>query len=530
MIDEKIEPDVAKGMLKGVSDRLDSAFHLSYNMILNLMRIEGISSEYMLERSFYQFQNMAKVPSLQNDLEIYKKRLDAMVIENEDEIQEYYELRAHLESFKDDVRSVLNHETYALPFIQTGRLVRIRLPDVPKTGTIVKKSDDDLHLEDEKPKQLDFGWGIIVNFQKRVPQVKGSDLSAAAEAPKYVVDVLLHCEPGSERSPRPCPPDIPIGDMVVVPCDLSAIDGMSPVRSFVPKELKSLESRNQARKMIKEIEKRFPDGIPLLDPIEDYNIKDEGFRKLLKKIEVLENKLKKNPLYEDPRLPEIYEEYSQKLGVLKKIKKIKRKMKDTENILQLDELKGRRRVLRRLGYTSAADVIDIKGRVACEISAGDELLLTEMIFNGMFGELSVEQIVALLSCFCFTERNEKPSSLTEELQGPFKMMQQAARKIAKVEIECKLNEVDEEAYVQSFRPELMEVVYAWSKGAKFSAICKMTDVFEGSIIRSMRLLEELLRQMVAAAKAIGNTELETKFAEGINKIRRDIVFAASLYL
>lgn len=31
----------------------------------------------------------------------------------------------------------------------------------------------------------------------------------------------------------------------------------------------------------------------------------------------------------------------------------------------------------------------------------------------------------------------------------------------------------------------------------------------------MRRLEELLRQMCQAAKAIGNTELENKFAEGL---------------
>ena len=36
----------------------------------------------------------------------------------------------------------------------------------------------------------------------------------------------------------------------------------------------------------------------------------------------------------------------------------------------------------------------------------------------------------------------------------------------------------------------------------------------GSVIRCMRRLEELLRQMCQAAKAIGNTELENKFAEG----------------
>jgi ATP-dependent RNA helicase DOB1 len=46
----------------------------------------------------------------------------------------------------------------------------------------------------------------------------------------------------------------------------------------------------------------------------------------------------------------------------------------------------------------------MKGRVACEISTGDELLLTEMMFNGVFNDLSVDQCVALLSCFVFQER------------------------------------------------------------------------------------------------------------------------------
>jgi ATP-dependent RNA helicase DOB1 len=57
----------------------------------------------------------------------------------------------------------------------------------------------------------------------------------------------------------------------------------------------------------------------------------------------------------------------------------------------------------------------------------------------------------------------------------------------------------------------MPVVYAWALGAKFSQICKLTDVFEGSIIRAMRRLEELLRQLSTASKSIGNTELEEKF-------------------
>ena len=44
--------------------------------------------------------------------------------------------------------------------------------------------------------------------------------------------------------------------------------------------------------------------------------------------------------------------------------------------------------------------------MACEISTGDELLLTELIFSGAFNNLSVEQATALLSCFVFQEKVE----------------------------------------------------------------------------------------------------------------------------
>jgi ATP-dependent RNA helicase DOB1 len=65
MCDEKLEPAAAKNMIKGEADRLDSAFHLGYNMVLNLMKVEGISPEFMLERCFYQFQNNANIPQLE---------------------------------------------------------------------------------------------------------------------------------------------------------------------------------------------------------------------------------------------------------------------------------------------------------------------------------------------------------------------------------------------------------------------------------------------------------------------------------
>lgn len=70
MINEEMDPNTAKDIVRGEQDKLNSAFYLGYNMILNLMRVEGISPEYMLERCFYQFQNRASVAGLEKGLSI----------------------------------------------------------------------------------------------------------------------------------------------------------------------------------------------------------------------------------------------------------------------------------------------------------------------------------------------------------------------------------------------------------------------------------------------------------------------------
>jgi ATP-dependent RNA helicase DOB1 len=53
MANKKLEPEVAKQMLKGQSDSLYSSFHLGYNMLLNMMRIEDLKPEDIIYQSFH---------------------------------------------------------------------------------------------------------------------------------------------------------------------------------------------------------------------------------------------------------------------------------------------------------------------------------------------------------------------------------------------------------------------------------------------------------------------------------------------
>jgi len=195
-----------------------------------------------------------------------------------------------------------------------------------------------------------------------------------------------------------------------------------------------------------------------------------------------------NPLHNSPRLVDLYNKFSYKMEITEKIKATKKKISVAHSIMQLNELKCRKRVLRRLGFISDADIVQLKARlvtpdlrgsaavtdgfcrVACEISSGDELLLSELLFNRVFNELSPELTAALLSCFVFEEKSNSEQQLREELAVPFRELQAQAKLIAKISTESKLAAMTEDEYVQKFKPQLMEVVYEWSKGASFSAI------------------------------------------------------------
>ena len=189
---------------------------------------------------------------------------------------------------------------------------------------------------------------------------------------------------------------------------------------------------------------------------------------MVQKIEVLESRLLSNPLHNSPRLPDLYDQYAQKIEISDKIKAVKAKIATALSIMQLDELKCRKRVLRRFGFVNDAEVVQLKARVACEISTGDELLLSELLFDRFFNELSPELCASVLSCFIFEEKAESPA-LKEELAKPYREIQAKARTISKVSLESKL-QVNEDEYVQGFKYQLMEVVYAWAHGKSFAEI------------------------------------------------------------
>jgi ATP-dependent RNA helicase DOB1 len=158
---------------------------------------------------------------------------------------------------------VIMHPSYCLQFLQGGRLVKIKFKD------------------------HDFGWGAVVTFTAR--RANNGEVLPPQES--YIVDVLLCVASDTQFAPTVndgLPPGVrppgsgDKGKMEVVPVILNCIESIGHLRVFLPNDLKSTEQRNGVRKALGEIKKRFPDGIAILDPIENMNIKDDSFKRLLR--------------------------------------------------------------------------------------------------------------------------------------------------------------------------------------------------------------------------------------------------------
>ncbi|VDM64395.1 unnamed protein product [Angiostrongylus costaricensis] len=470
MVDHKMSSDDAKQIIKGAADPLNSQFRLTYNMVLNLLRVEGVNPEFMLERSFYQFQNFDAIPELQRSV-----------------LFSLCDLYLQIANLRKTIKKTIHMPKYLVPFLHVGRMLHIVVGS------------------------RDFGWAVFVNFHKR------TDIDDSTQM-VYILECVIFTNPTTYFLLFFW---IFITSFDLVPLTLDCVDEISSLRLKLPPKLDSDHSKSS-------LKSRFNNNIPLLDPIKDMHISEPSIIHAVEKVAELEERSKEHPLRKMKNFNDIKTQWLSKDQAKQEYKTLCEELRKAQSVLQLEELGHRKRLLRRLEYADKCDIITDKGRCACELSASDELMLTEMLYGGVFTDLTPAQIAALLSCFVFQESARTPK-LAEELSDCLRKLHEYARRIAKLSVECKLD-IIEDKYVESFKPGMMDVVYQWVNGASFGEIVKNSDIFEGSIIRCLRRLEEVLREMVNAAKAMQNPELEEKFEEARLRIKRDIVFAASLYL
>eukprot|EP00928_Gymnodinium_smaydae_P020163 TRINITY_DN17797_c0_g1_i1.p1 TRINITY_DN17797_c0_g1~~TRINITY_DN17797_c0_g1_i1.p1 ORF type:complete len:584 (-),score=183.46 TRINITY_DN17797_c0_g1_i1:136-1887(-) len=523
MFDEKVEPETAKTMFSGNSSKIFSAFHLGYNMLLNLMRVEGADPDYMIQRSFHQFQKdkdalevQEKKRSLETELAAVED-LRAVVKDDtkynfnvDEEIADYYYITKELEKKKEDLRQIVIRPENIAPYLNPGRLVYMR------------------------DGETDWGWGILVAASKQKVASEGVvERDEEQDEPQWVLDVLLPCEPGTFDNQRPTPPlSAKKVEAQVLPMALTLVQRISKIRSNMPEgDPRSVDSRKALLKALASIKthKKFKNGIPELDPISEMNIKSDDCAAAIEGMRDLEQKRKENGFSGQAKLSSYFDTFEKKVKLHTQVQELEKTLNNSKFMVMADDLRAMRRTLRRLEFIDRNGVVLLKGRMACEITSCDEILMSEIVFQNVFADMEANNIIALCSALIFDEKSEDPITNNLELMKAFDTCKGIARNVAEVMVENKLP-IDVEEYVAKLKPQLMDTILAWLEGKRFHEIMANCNLYEGSVVRVIRRLEELTREMATAAKTIGNTELEKKLLEGRSRLKRGIIFAASLYI
>ncbi len=203
------------------------------------------------------------------------------------------------------------------------------------------------------------------------------------------------------------------------------------------------------------------------------------------------------------------------------------------NLSHFPDFQQRLAVLRHLGYVEGLvgeEVTTIKGRVACEINTADELLTTEVILSNVLMSLNPPEAAAMLSALVYEERNTETLQLTSRMEVARIAMNNLAEAMNSIQSTFGVISIEERSGKQSLNFGLAGFVYEWARGKSFSDLGELTTSQEGTVVRCMNRLEILCGDVRNAARVMGNASLYRQMEAASQCIKRDIVFAASLYI
>eukprot|EP00920_Eleutheroschizon_duboscqi_P017653 GHVT01042129.1.p1 GENE.GHVT01042129.1~~GHVT01042129.1.p1 ORF type:complete len:1092 (-),score=273.96 GHVT01042129.1:330-3425(-) len=194
------------------------------------------------------------------------------------------------------------------------------------------------------------------------------------------------------------------------------------------------------------------------------------------------------------------------------------------------DMKKKMEVLKVLKFIDHNEVPTVKGRVARHILTCNELTLVELLFQNILKGLKPEEAAAILSAFVF------PDKCDDEVPDPTCGIKEARTKVE--EMHYNLYQVQKAMGVRSHAQEfwrmcnfkLSLVAFEWARGTSLADIMRLTSVQEGSIVRAILRLDDLLRKVKQVAVMIGDASLTDQMTAASLMIRRDIIFLLSLYI
>ncbi|XP_057669557.1 SKI2 subunit of superkiller complex protein isoform X1 [Diorhabda carinulata] len=517
-----------KRMMLGKPNSLVSQFRLTYGMLLSLLRVESLSVEGMMSRSFREADHQ------KNMVEI-KKKLVKVEGEMKDLCRQQISSYLHplvkfyeIASFYLNVRKQIMNAVLSSPKVQKilnpGRLIVITQKNhINKLAMILSTVRSKLvsykvlvlneqSPDDSKPIQEDL-WYYMLSL----------------------VEDKLYCTVSASGHEM----------LTVGPEDIFEISGKT-IKVNTDLVMKDVEKRQMDRfkndpvgqtclEAVQELHKlttmanNDTEKLEFLHYIIDLNVKSQELYYDLQKMYDLKDKLIDH--LPSTKIPNFEEQFSTvfKRKFLEEQKKNLEYQLSNASLSLYPDYENRIQLLKRLNYVDGQNKIQLKGYVACEIGM-NELLLTELILRNVLTKLKAAEVAALLSALVF--RVKTPNEVFDD-SGLTPDLKKAIVELRQVHLEIGNEEQNLRIQTDEFQEELnfglVHVVYEWATNQPFADIMKLTDIQEGIIVRCIQQLNETIMDVRDAARIVGDPELKNKMEEASASIKRDIVFTASLY-
>ncbi|KAK9827734.1 hypothetical protein WJX81_007278 [Elliptochloris bilobata] len=558
-------------LLTGRATQLESRFRLTYSMILNLLRVEDLKVEDMLKRSFAEFHAQRAAPEAREALAAGKAALAALRARPwpasrrgtpRAEVERYWALTQRIEALDALLQDATLATRGAQQALVPGRvvLIRHRASGLSELGAVcgapAAGGSRSAGLAGSSGGSAAAGRQYyVLSLPRPSPQrdeaggegpagawpANGAGAAAAPptasgaggdfEAPPGFV--LRVDRSGTGAGPGPLPRRGEVGGVPFTLQEVAAGDIEAICRARLKADAAAaLDAGDRQaaaavvrglQRVAEEAEASEAGDPPVLDPVADLKLHQLELVETIHERQALLQERAALPCHREPALGEMFAAVRSEALLSARLNALTHQLSDA-SLAQMPEFRQRVEVLRRLGYIAQDNTVQLKGRVACEMNSGDELVATELIFAGVLAELAPEEAVALLSALVFQEKSEiEAAPPTEALAEACQHAAALAWQAGQAQQDCGLDILPDEFVRSTLRFGLVEVVYEWAKGTPFKDICELTDVMEGSIVRAVVRLDETCREFRDAARVMGNVALFQQMEAAQAAIKRDVV-------
>ncbi|KAL0937848.1 ATP-dependent RNA helicase [Colletotrichum truncatum] len=500
-------------MILGEPSKLRSQFRLTYNMILNLLRVEALKIEEMIKRSFSEHATQQLLPEHEKAVKLSEADLakikrdscgtcDTSMDECHQASQDYKQLTEELYRFLLSIP--IGRKMFSQSRLIVYKKDGIRTPGILLSDGATNKGPQGsptLHVCEIRLMRETRDSTDLLPFMPAFRKY----FTPLPQAKKHIRIKTLH---------------VPLSDVECLTRYMT--------KGIVPEIFQSGEKYIKAKDRLHSICRSWDD---LWDEMDLSKIKNLQFQETMKRRREVELIASSSPALSCPQFLKHFAMCHDQWLIKEHISQLRQSLSD-QNLQLLPDYEQRIQVLKQLQFIDESSRIQLKGKVACEIHSGDELVLTELILDNVLADYEPAEIAALLSAFVFQEKTDSQPNLTGNLERGKDTIIAISEKVNEVQTLHQVIQAadDSNDFISRPRFGLMEVVYEWARGMSFKNITDLTDVLEGTIVRTITRLDETCREVKNAARIIGDPELYQKMQTAQEMIKRDITAVASLYM